>query len=188
LVADKNAGVPGTEAIKYINWTNSAGQCLHEKWEPNHETSSSSDTGHIHVSFRTDFVTSHVMQNYNPLAFTNTGSGGAKPPSYKRIAEDGKLGPETYGRMQQYFGTPQDHKITDPSSVLKALATHINKVTGRNIPVTGNPADFRQDGHSRSSLIGGTQCIVGTTQDGYWSSPVSDGVKAMQKRLDANNL
>lgn len=186
IVADKNAGVHGTEAIKYINWTNSDGKVLHEKWEPNHETSSSSDSGHIHISFRTDYVHSDVMRNYNPLAFTNT--AGGKPPSYKRIAEDGRLGPETIGRMQQYFGTPQDHRITNPSSVLKALARHINRVTGRSVPVTGNPADFRQDGHSRSSLIGGTQCILHTPQDGYWSSPVSSGIRELQKRLNANNL
>lgn len=74
LVADKNAGVPGTEAIKYINWTNSAGQCLHEKWEPNHQTSSSADTGHIHISFRTDYATSHVMANYDPIAITPVGN------------------------------------------------------------------------------------------------------------------
>lgn len=78
LVADKNAGVPGTEAIKYINWTNSSGQCLHEKWEPNHSTTSSSDTGHIHISFRTDYVTSHVMQNYDPVATTPVSN--PKPP------------------------------------------------------------------------------------------------------------
>lgn len=187
LIADKDAGLPGARAIKYINWTDKAGNVWHTKWEPNKATTRSSDSGHIHISFRTDYVHSTELKDYNPLAFQPI-SSPAKPPSYKRIAEDGKLGPETYGRMQQYFGTPIDHKITNPSSVLMALARHIQKVTGRRFPITGNPHEFAQDGHTRSDLIGGTQCICNTTQDGYWSSPVSSGVKAMQRRLNLNNL
>lgn len=186
LIADKDAGLPGARAIKYINWTDKSGKVWHTKWQPNKVTTASSDSGHIHISFRTDYVTSTELKNYNPLAFQPV--SGSKPPSFKRIAEDGKLGPETIKRMEQYFGTPQDGRITNPSSVLKALAAHINKVTGRSVPLTGDPADFRQDGHSRSSLIGGTQCILHVTQDGYWSSPVSSGIKALQQRLNANNL
>jgi hypothetical protein len=67
LVADKNAGVPGTQAIKYINWTDSSGHCWNDGWTPNHTHGSSTDGGHVHVSFRTDYVTSHVMANYDPL-------------------------------------------------------------------------------------------------------------------------
>lgn len=68
IIADIDAGVPGTECIAYINYTTTAGRCLNVSYEPNKRVSSSSDTGHIHVSFRTDFVTSHVMAGYDPVA------------------------------------------------------------------------------------------------------------------------
>lgn len=67
LVADKMAGVPGTEPIKYINWTDSAGNCWHDSWQPDHQRYPSTDRGHIHISIRTDFVISDVMANYDPL-------------------------------------------------------------------------------------------------------------------------
>jgi hypothetical protein len=67
LFADKQAGKPGTEPIKYINWTDPAGNCWHDSWMPNHARYSSTDRGHIHVSFRTDFATSTAMAGYDPL-------------------------------------------------------------------------------------------------------------------------
>ena len=67
IVADKNAGKPGTEPIKYINWTDRAGNCRQDSWKPTHVQKSSTDTGHIHISFRTDYVNSHVMAGYDPV-------------------------------------------------------------------------------------------------------------------------
>jgi hypothetical protein len=61
IVADKNAGVHGTEWIKYINWTDPAGNCWHDSWEPHHVQVPSSDRGHLHISGRTDYVTSTVV-------------------------------------------------------------------------------------------------------------------------------
>lgn len=66
LFDDKSSGKPGTEPIKYINWTDSAGNCFHDSWMPNHTRFASTDRGHIHMSFRTDYVTSTVMAQYDP--------------------------------------------------------------------------------------------------------------------------
>jgi hypothetical protein len=66
IYADKQAGVPGTEFIKYMNWTDSNGDCWHDKWTPGHSRSSSSDRGHIHLSARTDYV--HKVTGYKPFA------------------------------------------------------------------------------------------------------------------------
>lgn len=63
---DKNSNVPGTEPIKYMNWTDSANNCFHDSWQPNHTRYNSSDRGHIHISFRTDYVTSNRMAIYDP--------------------------------------------------------------------------------------------------------------------------
>lgn len=58
IITDKDTGVPGTEWIKYLNWTDEDGNCWHVSWESGHKvTSRSTDKGHIHVSGRSDWVT-----------------------------------------------------------------------------------------------------------------------------------
>lgn len=66
LFDDKSSNKPGTEPIKYINWTDSDGNCWHDSWMPNHTRFASTDKGHIHISFRTDYVTSTRMAIYDP--------------------------------------------------------------------------------------------------------------------------
>lgn len=66
LFDDKMSNKPGTEPIKYLNWTDSDGNCWHDSWMPNHTRYASTDRGHIHSSFRTDYVTSTRMAIYDP--------------------------------------------------------------------------------------------------------------------------
>lgn len=68
IVGDRNANTPGTLWIKYINWTRSDGKVVHESWEPVHDVRASSDTGHIHISGRTDFTQSTGAATYDPVA------------------------------------------------------------------------------------------------------------------------
>lgn len=70
LYKDKQAGVPGVLWIKYMNWepSGSSGPCYHDSWQPNHARTRSTDRGHIHISGRTDFVTSHAAAGYDPIA------------------------------------------------------------------------------------------------------------------------
>lgn len=68
VVRDKMAGVPGTEWIKYVNWTDRDGNVWQDSWQPNHVHRRSTDTGHLHFSGRTDFVTSSVAAGYDPVA------------------------------------------------------------------------------------------------------------------------
>lgn len=73
IVADRAAGKPGTEWIKYINYTDRAGNVWHASWQPGYTRRPSSDTGHIHISARTDHVDTHV--SYDPV----TGGGTPTP-------------------------------------------------------------------------------------------------------------
>jgi hypothetical protein len=70
LFADRQAGVAGALWIKYMNWEPSGGSgpCFHDSWQPKHARTSSTDRGHIHISGRTDFVTSHAADDYDPIA------------------------------------------------------------------------------------------------------------------------
>ena len=68
LFADKQAGI--MPWLKYMNWEPSgpAGPCYHDSWEPNWKRTPSDDDGHIHASFRTDFVTTKLSATYDPVA------------------------------------------------------------------------------------------------------------------------
>lgn len=68
IVADKLANRPGTQWIKYINWTDVRGDCWEDSWTPNHVRTRSTDRGHTHLSCRTDYATSRVAQDYDPIA------------------------------------------------------------------------------------------------------------------------
>lgn len=67
LIADKRAGVPGAVWIKYINWTDENGRTWHTSWQPDERTISSSDTGHVHVSGRSDMDNYFGAADYDPL-------------------------------------------------------------------------------------------------------------------------
>lgn len=71
LYADKQAGHPGAAFLKYMNSEpegNNTGPCYHDTWTPNHARISSSDRGHIHLSGRSDSVTSSLSDNYDLVA------------------------------------------------------------------------------------------------------------------------
>jgi hypothetical protein len=65
---DKMAGHPALAAMKYQNWTDASNSCWHDKWQPSHERTPSSDRGHQHNSYYTNYVDSHVMAGYDPVA------------------------------------------------------------------------------------------------------------------------
>lgn len=54
IIAARESGA--YPCVKYMNFTNAVGQVEHISWEPTESMVRSSDTGHIHLSFRTDHV------------------------------------------------------------------------------------------------------------------------------------
>lgn len=74
IIAARDRRTPGTLWIKYLNWTDEAGVCRHERWadDGTRETSSSTDKGHIHISARSDYDTSDTVSasGWNPLEGT----------------------------------------------------------------------------------------------------------------------
>lgn len=95
IVLDKQKGVPGTEFIKYVNWTDAKGNCWHDEWEPTYRRSSSNDRGHLHLSARTDWTTKHTA--YDPVArilgandmqLTDVVPSAATPDRPKRTLND----------------------------------------------------------------------------------------------------
>lgn len=66
IIRDKDAGVAGTEWIKYLNYTDKAGDCWHVSWQPKKSKTSSTDKGHLHVSARSD--KDDKSTTYDPIA------------------------------------------------------------------------------------------------------------------------
>lgn len=71
IIAARDARTPGTEWIKYLNWTDEQGRCWHERWaaDGTRITTSSTDKGHLHVSARSDYDNSDTVSasGWNPL-------------------------------------------------------------------------------------------------------------------------
>lgn len=82
IVADVNDGNPGTAWIKYVNWTDPEdGRCWHSSWEPNYEETASADTGHIHISARTDRYEQLSLLGWDPVATVLGGATTPTPPA-----------------------------------------------------------------------------------------------------------
>lgn len=77
---DRTANVPGTEWIKYMNFTDVFGNCLHASWQGGYSQRPSSDTGHIHISARTDYADRHT--SYNPGAAPTPAPTPSSHPAY----------------------------------------------------------------------------------------------------------
>jgi hypothetical protein len=78
LFDDRQAGRAGF--IKYLNWGPvSDGAAVQDRWMPGYIRRASSDTGHIHLSCRTDWVTSTAADSYNPLEVDDMGNTWTEP-------------------------------------------------------------------------------------------------------------
>lgn len=76
ILADKDAGVPGTEWIKYMNWTDENRHCWQTSWKNGRVTLPSTDEGHVHVSGRSDMVLTDTVP-WDPWARMNGGGSAA---------------------------------------------------------------------------------------------------------------
>lgn len=88
LRADKMAEDPRTGWLKYINWEpdgDYTGPCWHDSWQPTYARQASTDRGHIHVSGRSDFVTSAVADGYDLVARARGEDDDVTPEDIKSI-------------------------------------------------------------------------------------------------------
>src|SRR5699024_929910 len=76
---------------------------------------------HLHLSIAKNYP---PVQNENGLINPLTYLKGSNKPMLK---VDGKLGPATIKRLQQFLGTPVDGKISPVSTMVKALQVFLNK-------------------------------------------------------------
>lgn len=125
---DKLADVPGARLIKYMNWEpkGPGGPCYHDSWEPTHNRSSSTDKGHIHISFRSDATQSTEAKSYNPVARWKDAHMAAVDLTPAALAKISKIIWQTDGQVDQFPGGPggtANEKLQGQTPVLIA-ATH----------------------------------------------------------------
>lgn len=130
--------------------------------------------------------------------FSNNNNSSEKPstpatkPSYITLSVDGKFGPATARRLQQYFGSTQDgvisHQCKQKFNQNIYAAQFDQTLRGSNvIRALQKLLGVSQDGLMGQATIKALQKRLGTTQDGI-ISPVSNVVSALQKALNTNKL
>lgn len=80
IVGARRNATPGTEWIKYVNFTDRGGACWHASWEPGYAIRSSTDLGHIHISARTDYAQLTDLRGWDPVATLLAGGAPATTP------------------------------------------------------------------------------------------------------------
>ncbi len=113
-------------------------------------------------------------------------------PIYITLSVDGKFGPATARRLQQYFGTTQDgvisHQYKQKFNQNIYAAQFDQTLRGSNaIRALQKFLGVSQDGLMGQATIKALQKRLGTMPDGI-ISPVSSMVSALQKALNNNKL
>jgi hypothetical protein len=122
--ADKLAGVAGTEWIKYMNYTDTDGNCWHASWVNGYSLTGSSDTGHVHISARTDFV--HAHTGYDPLRPAST----SPAPVRRRLGEEEEM-PQL---LRDGFGIDENGKRIDGAPFTPVVYDNVGGGLAKNGP------------------------------------------------------
>jgi peptidoglycan hydrolase-like protein with peptidoglycan-binding domain len=125
----------------------------------------------------------------------NTGAAGVARIAQKIKSEnstttpllsvDGKLGPKTISKWQKVMGTPVDGVISNPSRLVMAVQRRLKATVDSRLVVDG--VGIFQDG-KRYKTAGALQRYLRVPVDEIISTPVSETVKALQRRLNENRF
>lgn len=112
-------------------------------------------------------------------------SGGGKlgPPFDKPLAVDGVLGQHTIMAWQRQLNVPMTGVMDEVTT--KAVQTKLKATVDHRLVVDGK--GIAQDGKFYKT-VGALQRYLGSPVDGVMSKPVSQVVKALQRRLKENRF
>lgn len=119
------------------------------------------------------------------LAVKIQGHASGNPTNPTLLTVDGELGEKTITRWQQVMKTPVDGVISHPSDLVKAVQTKLNASVTKGLAVDGE--GINQDGkHTQTAEW--LQRYCKTPVDGVISTPVSEVIKAVQRKLNAGSF
>lgn len=133
------------------------------------------------------FVIGYVRFAWNRLSGDPTPSV-PKPPTTPKPGDlkvDGVLGGQTIRLWQHIMKTPVDGKISNPSTLVRAVQTRLKATVDHNLVVDGK--GIVQDGH-RYRTVGALQRYLKSPVDEVISKPTSQVVRAIQRKLNSGSF
>jgi hypothetical protein len=151
-------------------------------WEI-HDFSGDPHDDHVHVSGEAD-------DDSNTMSWVLSDWGNspapAPLPTNGLLTVDGKLGPKTIAKWQSVMGTPVDGIISTPySKLVAAVQQRLHDTVDSYLKIDGNGI-FQND--RRYKTVGDLQRYLKSPVDQIISFPVSQVVKALQRRLNENRF
>lgn len=108
------------------------------------------------------------------------------PVGDQLLAVDGGLGPKTISKWQRVMGTKVDGVITPGNSdLVRAVQRRLKATVNSRLEVDGD--GIYQNGQYYKTAVA-LQQYLGTGVDGRISAPVSQVIKALQRRLNENRF
>lgn len=177
LVADLTQDEDNRARLIYVNWGN--GQ-WHRKNNWVRHDNSDDPHGHVHASGEADADDNTNGWNLPRLTAGSPSSG----PELLRI--DGELGPKTITRWQQVMGTKVDGVISpERSSLVMAVQRVLKERVNSNLVIDGQGI-YQNNKYYRTAAA--LQVYLGVPADGKITDPVSQTIKALQRRLNLNKF
>lgn len=121
----------------------------------------------------------------NPTPSTPPSSPSTPPSTTAKLVVDGALGPKTIAKWQKVMGTPVDGVISPVSDLVVAVQRKLKSTVDHRLVIDG--VGIRQDGR-RYKTVGALQRYLGSPVDEVMSKPVSEVVKAVQRRLNTGRF
>ena len=177
LVDDLVLDVDNRARLIYVNWGNLQ-WARSNNWEP--RDNSDDPHGHVHISGEAD-----QDDNTNGWHLDRL-SGGAAPGEPEKLVVDGVLGPKTIRRWQEVMGTKVDAMI-DPerSALVVAVQTKLKATVDHRLVIDGQGI---YQNNKIYKTAGALQRYLKTPVDLRISSPTSQVIKQLQRRLNENRF
>jgi hypothetical protein len=149
-------------------------------------TGSNQHTDHTHLN--SDFTQEADEVTGTNWYLSDLGISNTPPPvdTTQSLKVDGVLGPKTISKWQTTVGTPVDGVISTPYSQLVAeVQRRLNNAMHFGLDIDGN--GIFQD-NKWYHTAGALQRYLGSPVDGIIFAPVSECIKALQRRLNTGRF
>lgn len=151
-------------------------------WTGRRYTGKQNHKDHLHASGEAD-----ADGNESPWNLSDWGDGSTPPPlPDEDLVVDGILGPKTIAKWQKVMGTTIDGVIdADDSELVRAVQRRLKETVDHRLVVDGQ--GIYQNGKPYKT-VGALQRYLKSPVDQVLSTPVSQCVKALQRRLNEDRF
>jgi hypothetical protein len=151
-------------------------------WTERRYTGKDQHTKHVHASGEAD-----ADSNEAPWNLSDWGDGSAPPPlPDEELVVDGVLGSKTIAKWQKVMGTTVDGVIDqDDSELVRAVQRRLKETVDHRLVVDGQ--GIYQNGKPYKT-VGALQRYLKSPVDQVLSVPVSQCIKALQRRLNEDRF